>query len=432
MTALTLHEFDCVVSEAHGAARHAVPERVFAWLESQCFHEDGDRPAWLRPARVDGRRAVQVRHYAGVVQAPCGFQIEVLPKIGRHTSADEARARLIDMLKCLGGFRHLQTAQADLSTVRMPLLDVFIRSFLASVQSVVKRGVRNDYVTHQDNLPALRGKLLMAQHLTQNLARRDRFFTAHDEYSPNRPENRLLHAALRAAIAISRAQENQRLARELCFVFADVPPSSSIAGDLRAIRLDRGMAHYEAALDWARLILQGFGPVTSAGAQQAPSLLFPMEQLFEAYVRKHLASQLRDGHVLTAQASQHHLVSHRQAQWFRLKPDLLIRAGRNTRVVLDTKWKLLDASQNTARDKYQLSQADFYQLYAYGHHYLDGQGDLALIYPRTDAFAQALPVFDFPRTPGMRMWVLPFCLKTKRLMLPESLALDQVLQRPAD
>jgi hypothetical protein len=64
------------------------------------------------------------------------------------------------------------------------------------VEHIVKRGLRGDYSLRQDNLFALRGKLQMATHLRQNLCRRDRFFAAFDEFSTNRPENRLLHAAL--------------------------------------------------------------------------------------------------------------------------------------------------------------------------------------------------------------------------------------------
>ena len=31
-------------------------------------------------------------------------------------------------------------------------------------------------------------------------------------------------------------------------------------------------------------------------------------------------------------------------------------------------------------------------------------------YPRTDTFDKALPVFDFPKSKGLPLWVLPFCL----------------------
>ena len=73
--------------------------------------------------------------------------------------------------------------------------------------------------------------------------------------------------------------------------------------------------------------------------------------------------------------------------------------------------------------KYVLDQGDFYQLHAYGQSYLDGQGDVVLMYPRTDAFDEALPVFGFPKSAGLRLWVLPFCLIERVLILPTSASL---------
>lgn len=97
---------------------------------------------------------------------------------------------------------------------------------------------------------------------------------------------------------------------------------------------------------------------------------------------------------------------------------MLVRNSDRDLLVLDTKWKLLDGLKANGTDKYGLSQSDFYQLQAYGLSYLAGTGDIVLIYPRTNAFADHLPVFDFPKTSGMRLWVLPFCLKERRLMVP--------------
>ena len=179
------------------------------------------------------------------------------------------------------------------------------------------------------------------------------------------------------------------------------------------------MGHYEGALAWARLILLGDSPLTGTGSHKAPSLLFPMEKVFEAFVARHLPRQLAQPYRLQQQASSLSLVQHEGKDWFLLKPDLLVRErkGGANRLVLDTKWKLLDRA-NRAK-QYGLSQADFYQLHAYGHNYLEGQGDVVLIYPKTDAFDAALPEFEFPKSSGLRLWVLPFCLQSKRLLLPE-------------
>ena len=90
---------------------------------------------------------------------------------------------LIEMLRCLGGFRPIQAESAKLAAARMPLLEVFIGEFLRLVENIVKRGLRSDYTLRQDNLFALGGKLLVSQNLNQNLCRADRFFTEHDEFS---------------------------------------------------------------------------------------------------------------------------------------------------------------------------------------------------------------------------------------------------------
>lgn len=424
MSGIAIYEFDALVSARSGPTdvegSHAIPASTFDWLEDRCLRAaDKEGAAWLRLTQRRGRRAVQATSFVGVVRAPDGYQIEILPKVGKAIDGGVVAGRqlLIEMLCCLPGFRHVQTDSATLSAARMPLLEVFIAEFLRTVERIVRRGLRSDYISRQDNLFALRGKLLMAPHLRQNLHRADRFFTEHDEFSIDRAENRLLHAALRWTLTVTASQTSQQLARELCFAFADAPPSEHAALDFQRVRLGRGMGYYAASLAWARLILEEESPLTGAGGHDAPSLLFPMEVVFEAFVAKHLQRQLRPL-ILKTQARSHYLVRHEEQSWFRLKPDLLVRDADRNRLILDTKWKLLDATKTDATAKYGLSQADFYQLHAYGQAYLDGQGDVVLIYPKTDTFCEPLPVFNFPKSHGLRLWVLPFCLKSKTLLVP--------------
>ncbi len=426
MSGITIYEFDVLIPIESGSIEteglRSVPTSVFNWLERQCLQtaEQGET-AWLRLIQRRGHRAVQVTSFVGVIRAPDGYQIEVLPKVGKAIGGGDVEARqlLIEMLRCLGGFRHIQTDSAKLAATRMPLLEIFIGEFLKSVEHIVKRGLRSDFTSRRGNLFALRGKLLVSQHLQQNRCRADRFFTEHDEFSTNRPENRLLHSALRCVLLLSASQANQQLARELCFVFADVPVSRQHAQDFQRVRLDRGMGRYADALTWARLILSEESPLTGSGRNPAPSLLFPMEAVFEAFVAKHLARQLAAPLILKNQARSFSLVRHEGRDWFWLKPDLLVRESVHNRLVLDTKWKLIDGNKANGTDKYGLSQADFYQLYAYGQSYLDGEGDVVLIYPKTVSFSRPLGVFDFPVSTKLRLWVLPFCLRERTLTIPQ-------------
>ena len=429
---LTLFEFDAVyVGEADMAAESCrlfgVPQTVYDWLEKQCLCME-DTARWLNLTRKNRAKAIQFTGYVGVLRSPDGFQIEVLPKTGKVSDTSETRevesktrALLIKMLRCLPDFRHYKTSSAEIQISKMPLLEMFIQQFLQSVEAVVMRGLRSDYVARQDNLFALRGKLMISQHLKQNIVRRDRFFTEHDEFLSDRAENRLLHTALRRVLKISRSAENQKLARELGFVFNEIPDSTDVAKDMQRIRLDRGMNYYEPALDWAKLILKGYSPLTGSGKSNAISLMFPMAELFEAYVARHLSKQLETSCQLKAQARTHYLVRHQTQDWFQLKPDLLVRQDTQDVLVLDTKWKLIDEQKSNGKEKYDLSQADFYQLHAYGHKYLNGDGDVVLIYPLTDSFTKPLHHFEYAiqGESKLRLWVLPFCLDKRKLSIPD-------------
>lgn len=425
MKDISVCEFDWLGSETDSPATaegfHAVPKEVFDWLEDECRRASDASSPWLKSGHRRGRRLVQVTSFVGVMRAPSGFQIEVLPKVGKAIGGGTAEARklLIDMLCCLQRFRHIRADNAKLLAARMPLLEIFLSEFLRSVEHVVKRGLRSGYLSRQDNLFALRGKLLIAQHLRSNRYRADRFFTEHDEFRTDRPENRLIHAALRKVLLLSSSQQNQKLGQELRFVFAEVPPSDQPHLDFARVRLERGMGYYADALAWARLILHDLAPVTGVGKNEAPSLLFPMQTVFEAFVAKHLRRQLGHQFAMESQVRNQHLVLHREENWFRLQPDLLVRSVEGGDVlVLDTKWKVLDSARSSGSDKYGLSQSDFYQLYAYGQTYLNGRGDVVLIYPRTDAFGVPLEAFQFLKTDVLRLWVLPFCLETRRLAVP--------------
>jgi len=385
-----------------------------------------------------GHELIQVKNYVGVLFTPTGEHIEVLPKVGRKgldrkQAEDSSRETLLMMLQHLGVFRHLVTNQASITTKKMPLLEVFISQFLATVNLLVKRGLKSDYVREEDNQSFLKGKLLVAKQLRHNLVNQHKFYVEFDDYQINRPANRLIKTAMVKLSKYTRLAVNQKLLRELDFAFADVPLSKSVKQDINDLKLDRGMKDYHVPIDWAKLILEGFSPLSMQGNHNALSLLFPMESVFESYVASILRDQLVEGAVLTTQARSKYLVNHNEQNQFQLKPDLLISLPNEKQVVLDTKWKLLDKDSTNGG----LSQSDFYQMFAYGHKYLGGSGDMVLIYPASDTFQEPIETsFDFDK--ALRLWVVPMDLNpdtenSKRLILPAGFnSLDSFVKCDSD
>ena len=405
-----------------------ISKASFEYLESLCLREgsseDGsDSATFLQLCSYNGTRALQVRNYVGVIHTPSGQQIEVLPKISRAGGeCNASRQALLNMLRHLREFRHIEATDGAIATVQLPLFEVFVRQFLQSVNTLVKRGLRSEYIRQEANQGFMKGKLLTAMQLKHNLVNKHRFYVEYDEYLQDRPVNRLIHSALQKVAQYTRLNTSQKLCRELIFAFSDVPLSRNIKQDFAAIKVTRGMEHYHRPLDWARLILEGLTPISMQGKTEALSLLFPMEAVFEAYIASVLHKQLRPPLVLKEQARSRYLVHFNGARWFNLKPDILIQNRNEVILVMDTKWKLLDSRKAKSSDKLGLSQADFYQMFAYGHKYLNGEGDLVLIYPKTDQFNEAIPhSFNFDE--NLRLWVVPFdvaagVMDEKRIDLP--------------
>ncbi|EII3002528.1 McrC family protein [Vibrio cholerae] len=410
-----------------------IPKSDFDYLANKLVQDEQtnlNNP--LKRLFKKGVEVIQVQNFAGVIFLPSGQHIEVLPKTGKASPSPEyARQVLLTMLRALGEFKHIQWENVGLDTQKMPLFEVFISQFLESVNHIIKRGLRSNYVKQEDNLLFKKGKLNLSRQLKHNLVQQHRFYCEFDEFLQDRPENRLIKSALLKVGSYCRGHRNQKLINEFLFAFDAVPESKNIAQDFEQVRLTRGMAHYAGALEWAKLILNGLSPSSTKGDHHAPSLLFPMEQVFEAYVARVLAGQLTKGYELVTQAQGKSLTQYvtekSTKSMFALRPDLVIKQSNEIKVVLDTKWKLLDP--NAPDGKFGLSQSDFYQMFAYGHKYLGGEGELVLVYPATENFFEPIKG-HFELAPQLRLWVLPFHIRNNgkgALHLPDVSGLNAMV-----
>ena len=403
---------DQSVSQADGYTY--ISKHDFQYLELRCLSDDSSGFSQLMQPRFrGGHRLLQVKNYVGVIFVPSGNHIEVLPKTGKTQSASaesyaQARKTLLRMLQALGEFRHIPLESASLETLKLPLLEIFITHFLQSVNHIVKRGLRSDYVSQEENLLTKRGKLNVTKQIRHNAVQQQRFFCEFDEYLHDRPANRLIKSALMKVEGVIKSSHNQKLAKELSFHLDAVPVSQNYKQDFDKLHLDRGMAYYKPALAWTHLILNNISPVSMRGQADAPSLLFPMEAVFEAFVAQELRKQLKDGYHLRMQSTRLSLVKYNGKALFTLKPDLMIEQYNEVKYVLDTKWKLIDVTDE--QNKFGLSQADFYQMYAYGQKYLKGEGELFLIYPWTEQFNEPIK-YSFDFDDKLKLWVVPFEIK---------------------
>ncbi|MBY3307519.1 McrC family protein [Rhizobium laguerreae] len=378
--------------------RASISASAFDWL-LRYGRGDGDDFPFVQIASPD---TISLQNYVGVIETPCGTQIEILPKhVSETFDVTRTRSLLITMITESVGLKPRRAGNADVAAFNVPMTEWFAGAFLDEASELIRRGLRSGYTTSETREPFLRGRLDVARQIRAS-GGLHRFSVHLDEYSLNRPENRIMRSAVEHVARNTSSPENWRRARELSTLLGDVPESGNIVADFGRWERGRQLADYARAKPLAELLLDNRLPFATAGDHRGMSMLFPMERLFERYVFSSVAGSLKTGFKAMWQPSRHLLCSLGAEEWFRLKPDMLV-LNEARRWIIDAKWKRLNRDRNT---NYGLAQSDFYQLFAYGQKYLEGSGDMFLMYPGVDEFPALPGPFEFSR--DLRLHVLPF------------------------
>lgn len=363
-----------------------VPKKIFDDLKKFILKND-EQAQFLKPTHKTGLGEVlQAQNYVGVIQTKDGITIEILPKLSKlkddektddnpksKTKEDKSKEILIKMLKTLKKSPFKNFNMAHLKSSKMPLLEVFITMFLEELTKLIQKGIKSDYITKEENLKFLKGKLKINEQIKHNYIHKERFFVEYQDFLSDRVENRLIKTTLEFLYKRSKLNKNQQRIREFLFVFDEIEISHNIKSDFSKIKLNRQMKDYEQTLLWCKTFLleNSFSPYK--GNDIAFALLFDMNLLFESYVGHYLKKK---GLNVSLQDKGKYLVE--EPNKFALRPDIVInKVNKNDeQLIADTKWKII-------KDEKDISQQDMYQLYAYGTKYTECK-KLYLIYPYDD------------------------------------------------
>lgn len=351
-----------------------VSQNTFDAIE-KFYYDNSEVQAYFIPSKKQGKKALIAQNYVGVIQTKDGTTIEILPKIENIEEDVESKSKniLLKMLKTLKKSPFKNFNMAHFKSSNMPLFEIFITMFLDELEKLIQRGLKSDYITKEENLAYLKGKLNIKEQINKNYIHKERFFVAYDEYVSDRVENRLIKTTLNYLYKKSKLNINKKRIREYLFVFDEVGVSHNVRSDFSKIKLGRQMKDYELVLLWAKTFLFENSYSPHKGKDIAFALLFDMNMLFESYVGHYFKvnEKYSDTNVRT-QDKSYQLLYEDNKGVFQLKPDIVLRYGEST-TVIDTKWKKLDNKR--------VGREDIYQLYGYGKKYKSQ--NLYLIYPKT-------------------------------------------------
>lgn len=301
-------------------------------------------------ATPDGRSALAPCGQVGAVRVG-DLQVEVRPK---------DRIGLANLLFFLGyaqdpGFRD-DLVVGDVDADLWPALAY---SLAASVERALERGVLQGYLTVEEALRTVRGRIRFGDQLIRHPGRMVPIEVTHDEYSADIAENRLVRAALTRMLAVPGVDPPAR--RRLLHLVGRLEgvaplPLGSPLPRWAPTRLN---TRYHGALRLCELILRHVAARVGGDGIDVASFVVTMPQVFEDFVTLALREALRREPGATRAQYKTFLAG--EGDWRRGDVPMWIdlahvdRSGR-PRLIFDAKYKYADGAG---------PNADLYQMLAY-------------------------------------------------------------------
>lgn len=341
-------------------------------MEKTC--EEYQRRFGVSPFDHGPQKSFVAKNFVGVVCLGRD-QIEVLPKIESETT--QVRKNLSSMIATALDMDLHAAGLGQMDKTDDSVLEILIRLFCRRMWSMVHRGLVRRYLGRSENLSVLRGRLSVASQIRMNLSRPDRLACDFDEFSENNLINQVLKAALRVLLPVARSPGNQRNLAELLFCFQAVDDLSLAGIPWHSLATDRLTRHLEPLLNLARIFIEGRSQDVLSGANSGFTLLFDMNELFEAYVGAIARKVFSTASVKVSLQGPHRHLAQRSdgVAAFQLRPDIVISEGGQVRFIADTKWKRLKPAE--FRDG--VASSDVYQMYAYSSRY--AAPEVVMLYP---------------------------------------------------
>jgi 5-methylcytosine-specific restriction enzyme subunit McrC len=239
------------------------------------------------------------------------------------------------------------------------LLEAFVAVFVRSATKAIERGMFRSYMTVEDDLAVIRGRIRMGEQMSRRFRLSPPIAVSFDEFTVDNQENRLIRSAIEIAsrMPIRNPATNTGI-QFLRAMFNDVSIVEFDHSWLPQPSWNRLNEHLEYAVSLARRIIQNSSISLEHGDSSSDEFIINMANVFEDFVVTAMREQLKLSRSEMPRANEIHPYMYLdEGQLVRLKPDISRWEGSRCVAIGDVKYKpIADAG---------VIHADIYQILAY-------------------------------------------------------------------
>ncbi len=298
------------------------------------------------------------------------IEVRVVPKlVGENLGV----LQMLEYSSGLGALARLQSARTLATNRDGSLVDLLALLLAEASIEIAKRGMLQDYVTRDESLTRMRGRLLPYEQVVRRYGQIQTLECRFDEFETDIVENQLIAGALSIAKRVAIDEQARRLAGRAHAIFSEVADPVASTAETPQLEYNRRNEHYRPAHVIARMFLRNLAvsDLYSPGAGDSFAFLLDMNRLFEDFVTRMLTNTFADSHVrVRPQARDRTLIRDARTgkPYAAVIPDVLLErtVGQPIRVPVDAKYKLYDEKK--------IDQSDIYQTFFYAWAYADPLG----------------------------------------------------------
>lgn len=308
-------------------------------------------------------KKIRVINYVGIICFE-NVILEILPKLSLSDNLVKDREILLQMLSICNKIPITMNEKIRLSLKNYNLLNFFVMYFIESMQTQMKKGIYFEYINKIENLNVMRGKILLSTYAKEKGISPMKIRCEYDECSENNFLNQVLKKACISILCRINDNSIQGKIKKILSYFQNVDLIYIDRKKLLGYKFYKNNDRFKDCYLLARLLLLNLSMDNSQNNQEAFSILFEINTLYEEYIGILIKSiwdnSFRETYI---QDKSKFLLKNEQTgkKNFNLRPDIVLYDLKNEyEIIIDTKWKAIEVDSNVF-----YRSSDIYQMYAY-------------------------------------------------------------------